>query len=250
MRLKEFYNALKSKNIKTHDGQVLDFLNLLKEDIPFAFARFNDGEMLGVEKIGSVVARGDQPVNESLHKALTKSLEYTQENYYVGIPCSVCYPRLNKLAKQLVKQPNKYVYNAVALTNRNWVKFILDFPSVVKGKKILWISGADQKLDFLKNGMGLNIVGQLKFPAKDSWTHYDVVKSMYEDFDKEHDIIIVSLGPTARIFAQEMFEKYPDKTFIDIGSTFDPFTRDVWHNCHKGWLQKGRNNTKPCKICN
>ena len=41
-----------------------------------------------------------------------------------------------------------------------------------------------------------------------------------------------------------------DLTIIDIGSTFDPFTRDVWHNCHKGWEETGFNQTAPCKECN
>ena len=60
----------------------------------------------------------------------------------------------------------------------------------------------------------------------------------------------VSLGPTARILVKDWFEKYPDITFIDVGSNFDPFTRKVYHNCHKGWEETGFNIGKPCSECN
>lgn len=251
MNLTEYYNKLKKINHNKHsDSQIEEILNLLLINKPFGFARFNDGEMMGVDKIGSVAARGDQVVNESLHNALKEALQHIQKDYYVGLPCDICFPRYAKLAKQLVKQPKEYHLNAVAMTNRNWAKFVAVFPMVVGNDKIVWISGDDQNLNFLKKQMKLNIVTHHNFPAKDSWTYYDKVKKMYEDFSEEHDIVMVSLGPAARIFVREMFEKYPDKTFIDIGSTFDPFTRDVWHNCHKGWLEKEFNNTKPCKICN
>ena len=36
------------------------FLKMLGDCTPFALARFNDGEMAGVEKVGAVVARGEQ----------------------------------------------------------------------------------------------------------------------------------------------------------------------------------------------
>ena len=68
--------------------------------------------------------------------------------------------------------------------------------------------------------------------------------------NKDFDIIMISSGPTARVLSKEFFEIDPTRTYIDIGSTFDPFTRNVWHNCHKGWLETGFNKTKRCIKCN
>lgn len=252
MNLNEYYDKLeKVKHLdKYADAQVELLLTNLKVNRPFAFARFNDGEMMGIDTVGSVVARGDQIVDESLHKALKEAIQYEQPQYYVGMPCSNCFPRYAKLAKQLVKQSEQWQLNAVAMTNRNWVKFVVEFPKVVNNNKIIWISGNDQNLEFLKNKQELNIIKQLKIPSKNSWNYYDEVKKYYENIKDDHDIVIVSLGPAARVFVREMFEKYPEKTYIDIGSTFDPFTRNVWHNCHKGWLETGFNFTKRCNICN
>ena len=248
MNLKEYYNKLKTiKYDSIADNQVGIILDMLNINVSFGFARFNDGEMMGIDHVGAKVARGDQIVNESLHLALKEAIQYQQENYFVGMPCSSCFPKYSKLAQKLVKQPKSYQLNAVAMTNRNWVKFVVDFPKVVGDKSIIWISGDDQNLDFLTKTMGLNIEKHFLFPRKNSWKDYNQVRDLNITTG---DIIIISLGPAARVYVREMFEKYPDKTFIDIGSTFDPFTRNVWHNCHKGWLEKGFNNTKSCKICN
>ncbi|MFW5847697.1 MAG: hypothetical protein ACOCVF_02145 [bacterium] len=250
MNVEEYLNKLKAIKLDKSDNQVDKILQMLEENVNFAFARFNDGEMMGIDKIGAKVARGDQIVNESLHKALKESIQYKQENYYVGIPCSICFPRYYQLAKSLVKQPEKFQLNAVALTNRNWKKFILKFPETIKGKKVLWISGKDQNIEPLRK-MGIDVSYQLTFNSKNSWGQYNKLRFDFENLlGIEYDIVIISLGPAARVFVREYFEKIPNKTFIDIGSTFDPFTRNVWHNCHKGWIETGFNLTKSCKVCN
>ena len=53
----------------------------LENEIPFGFARFNDGEMIGISQAHTMVARGDQYVDETLRAALRSALEHKQENY-------------------------------------------------------------------------------------------------------------------------------------------------------------------------
>jgi|GEM_PF-1897409 len=247
----EYYNKLKTIPITSNEVDII--LNLFKNKKPFAFSRFNDGEMMGIQKIGSLVARGDQYIDESLHIKLIQAIEHVQKNYFIGLPCSNCYPEYYSLAKKLIKQPVEYQLNAVILTNRNWIRFITEFSTVIENQNILWISGSDQNLDFLLMGMKLNIISQLKYYEKNTWSQYNHIKQQYIEFIKnkpEVNIVIVSLGPTARVFCKEMFEIDPTRTFVDIGSTFDPFTRNIWHNCHLGWIETGFNYTKKCKICN
>ena len=249
----DFFGKLKKLSFNKSDNQVDLLLNLFKESKPFTFVRFNDGEMMGIKKVGAVAARGDQKINKELHKKLIEGIKHTQDNYYVGLPCPICFPNHAKLARELVNQPQKYQLNATAMTNRNWGKFITQFPNIVQNKKILWISGDDQNLDYLINIMNLNIINHIKHPVKDTWNYYKDIYNEYMKFkknNKDFDIIMISSGPTARVLSKEFFEIDPTRTYIDIGSTFDPFTRNVWHNCHKGWLETGFNKTKSCKICN
>lgn len=245
MNLDDYYEILKKQN--GSDGKYKFVIDNLRDNTPFAYSRFNDGEMMGVDKIGSVVARGDQIVSEELHIALKEALQHKQKNYYVGIPCSICYPQYNQLGNELV---NKYDFkvSAIALTNRNWAKFVSELPDVIEGKPIRFISGDDQDLTFLEENLKFNIVDHVKLPAKNSWGSIEELKDYIEKV-KSGDVVFISLGPTARVLARKWFEKKPDATFIDIGSILDPFTRDVWHNCHKGW-ETGFNITKRCIECN
>ena len=221
----------------------------LENNIPFAFARFNDGEMMGVLQAHTIVARGDQYIDESLHISLQESLQHKQQNYYIGIPCSLCYPKLFKLAIKSVGDNYPFLTKAVVTTNKNWKKFIDTFPKVMRDRRLIWIGGNDQDIEPLKQ-MGLNVVNNVKIPRKNSWRLYENIKNKVPHLFQSGDVVAISLGPTARILVRKWFEEYPDITFIDLGSNMDPFTRGVEHNCHKGWEETGFNLTKPCSECN
>lgn len=220
----------------------------LRNKTPFAFARFNDGEMMGVDKIGSIVARGDQIVDESLHLALKEALTYKQENYYVGVPCSICFPYYAKIAKEIVGE-YEYMTRAVIATNRNWMEFLVHFPRAMRGRKMHWISGADQNINAF-NMLRIQIDKYFQVPQKNSWAYYEEICEKIPQHFKAGDVVGISLGPTARVLARKWFEEFPDITFLDMGSNFDPFTRNVRHNCHKGWESTGFNLTGRCEECN
>ena len=224
------------------------FLDNLKNKTPFGYARFNDGEMMAIDQIGSVVARGDQYVDDSLSAALTRALEHKQENYYIGIPCPLCYTRYNTLAKDIVGEYD-FLTRAVVTTNRNWKRFIDGFPDVMSGRRLIWVCGNDQNIDAIKD-LGLDVVKAARVPRKNSWSYYEKLKEALPEYFEEGDVVGISLGPTARILVKDWFEQYKDVTFIDMGSNLDPYTRNVWHNCHKGWDETGFNLTKRCKECN
>lgn len=246
MTLKDYLEILK-QNYQGWDDQYKFVINNLAHSVPFAYARFNDGEMLGIDRVGSVAARGDQQVNESLNKALIEAIQHKQDDYYVGIPCDTCYPHYHQLANDLIGT-NQYKVSAVALTNRNWAKFITELPNAIKNRNVKMVTGDDQNFNFLEKELSFNIESSYRYQSKDSWAKYDEIYKLIDTFN-DGDVVFISLGPTARVLAKEWFEAKPNVTFIDIGSVLDPLTRNVWHNCHKGW-ENGFNLTKRCKNCN
>lgn len=246
MNLENYLEVLK-KDYDGHDDQFMFVISNLKNNRPFAYSRFNDGEMMGIARAGSIVARGDQYVTEDLQAALHEALTYKQDYYYVGIPCPICFPQFNTLANNLVGD-YEFKNSAVALTNRNWAKFISELPDAIEGKGVRFISGDDQDLTFLKENLKFNIIDHTKLASKNSWASINELED-YIDNVKDGEVVFISLGPSARILARKWFEIYPNATFIDIGSILDPFTRDVWHNCHKGW-ENGFNITRRCNSCN
>jgi len=223
-------------------------LNNLENNIPFAFSRFNDGEMMAIDQVGCVVARGDQYVDQGLSLVLREALEHKQENYYIGIPCSLCYPHYSKLATKIVGD-YEHLTLAVIATNRNWKNFIDTFPKVMSGKRLIWVGGNDQNVEAIKN-MDIDVAKTALVPRKNSWRHHGQLKKAMPQYFQDGDVVGISLGPTARVLVRQWFEEFPNVTFIDMGSNLDPFTRNVWHNCHKGWEETGFNLAKPCKECN
>ena len=203
---------------------------------------------MGIQRAGSVVARGDQVVNSNLRNKLIDAIKHRQDNYFIGIPCKLCYPGFYNLSKKYVKDYD-YITKATLLTNLNWKNFILKFPKNVGNREIIWISGEDQKIDFLKEHLNLNVTQHYKIPRKNSWKEYDKIKYLIKDFN-DNSIVCLSCGPLSRVLGYEWFKENKNITFLDIGSTFDPFTRNVWHKCHKGWDKTGFNIQKRCKICN
>jgi len=128
------------------------------------------------------------------------------------------------------------------------LKFIQQIVGLLENKNVHYISGFDQNLEMLKDVFKFNIINHVKIDNKNSWSHYEILKS-YSDNIKDGEIVLISLGPTARILCYDFFKNNNKSTYIDVGSIFDPFTRNVNHNCHKGW-ENGFNITKRCENCN
>lgn len=219
-----------------------EILKNLEDGVPQALARFNDGEMRGIVRVGDTVARGCQRVGEHLSDKLKEALSHRQERYWIGLPCEKCFPRWAKHAKNYIDPDYKYLTKAVVNTNRNLDLVWESLPKLFKGKIIYWISGKDQDFNKLRTSTGVVVYQKESLPLKNAWSMYDEIRDDYRVFAKG-GIVVLSCGPMAEVLVKEWYERRPDVTFLDLGSTFDPFTRNVWHSCH---LKK----LKHCPVCN
>lgn len=222
--------------------RITEIFKNLEDGVPQALARFNDGEMRGIVRVGDTVARGCQKVNEHLSEKLKEAICHKQKNYWIGLPCEKCFPRWAKHASKFIDPEYEFLTKAVVNTNRNLWLMWNEFPKLLKGKMVYWVSGNDQRFDVLREKIGILVCQKASLPTKNAWREYDLVRDDYRTFVKG-GIVILSCGPMAEVLVKEWFGKRPDVTFLDLGSTFDPYTRNVLHNCHKGTLKK-------CLICN
>lgn len=220
--------------------KVDEILNKLGAREPVALARFNDGEMSAIlNSAGTVtVARGDQFVSMDLRHRLLAALVHEQKNYYKGIPCRLCYPHFHNQARELVGQ-YEYLTYAVVNTNRNWQYFRDNLGSAIGDRRVIWVSGEDQNTEVLKY-FGIYVSEHISLPTKNAFNDYYRVKN--REFKKD-DVVLLSCGPVGRVLTWNWFSENPQANFLEIGSTFDPYTRNVWHRCHTGKLPK-------CKECN
>lgn len=221
--------------------KVKDILELARNGIPQALSRFNDGEIGIIMDHNFIAARGDQKGSVELQAALRDAILHEQENYWKGYPCPICMVRQWKYCVDSRLYNPEYPYNtyAVVNTNRNWEFFYKGLYDALEGKKVVWVSGNDQNINVLP----FDIIKHIVVRSKNSWVNYYQILDDCLKIVKPGYFFIVSCGPMARVLVKDLFDTRSDATYLDLGSTYDPFTRDVWHKCHKGTL-------KPCKGCN
>lgn len=229
----------------TGDGNT--FVKMMATKTPFCFARFNDGEMNAIDRTDISVARGDQYVDQSLSDALREALTYEAFQYWVGMPCPECMPKLSQLANNYVRDNYPYRTLAVLLSNDNWPSLIQTL--VLKtGQRPVWvISGDDQDWNIPAKECNLDIRHHIKLPRQNAWQHRGEVMNEWKHLP-EQAVVFMSCGPLSRVLARHWWQERNDCTIIDTGSALDPFTRNVWQRCHKG--ENGKNQAPYCSICN
>ena len=223
-------------------------LDKLKNKENFSIARFNDGEIMAMMNSNAVVARGDQKSSKELSHHLINAILHKDKNYYIGVPCKNCFPGYYEYSSQFVDMSAENVVPAVIFTNRNWQLTIKNMKRVLEERRVIWVSGENQNLDILKNDYGLNIVKHIKTRISNSYSQYNDIVKRVDEFEND-DVIILSCGPLSRILSYEWWKTNPNCTYLDVGSLFDPFTKGLYHNCHK-WTDMYNNLTRNCDICN
>jgi len=248
--LQSFYDGLQSLDC-SGDEKLDKFLGMLKDGTPFALSRMNDGEMSAFTiPLGQRFGRtAHTATSENLVKKFEEVLQHEQENYWIGLVCPECCSHLNAIAKKYVREDYPFQTTATALTNRNWCKFITSFSDVLHGKTVHWVGSSDQNLDMFQEIFNIELSDILTIPAIDGWLEYSNINDYCQKYD-DGDVVLMSCGPISRILVKEWFEKRPNVSFVGVGSIFDPFTKNVWHACHRGWLRTGTNETQTCKGCN
>jgi hypothetical protein len=221
-------------------------INLLQKATPFCFVRFNDGEMKGVRKAGVTVARGDQKVDELLHKKLQDALKFRSHNYWIGKPCSKCFGGLRKVYENYVEDDYPYQTYAVSLINNG--RWLQSYDAICSIKRpVYWIGGESQDLTRLSN-RGVRIKKQFRVSEKNGWKSFDELSGL--DFPSK-SVIMLSCGPMSRVLAHLYWKRQEGEiTVLDIGSLIDPVTRGVWFGCHTHKRKLGTCGRKVCKECN
>lgn len=195
----------------------------LKDGVPWALARFNDGEHRCIfSEKGGKVSRGKQEIIEDLKVELMQALAHRQKNYWIGLPCGKCFPGYRK--KQLVAYPDlkdyTWITHAVVLSNRNRRYFVESFPRLVKGKKVMWIGGSDQDIKKLP----FEVSSSIQVPPTNAFRFGFAEVMLRTAEPEEGTIVLTSCGPLGRVIAHRWFHRRPDLTIIDVGSTWDPET--------------------------
>lgn len=227
--------------------KIENILGLLKDEKPFALTRFGDGELIGIGNPGHTVARGTQLVSQGLSIALRRAITHEQENYWVGIPCNTCWPQHRWIADQLVRPDYPYRTTAVVLTNRNWERFITEFPSTIGKRTVYWVGGTSHDPTALSE-LGIRVSSHLKVPDTDAFSHIKDILPLATGFVRS-SIVLMSCGPLSRVLSHIWYSHRQDVTFLPVGDVFSPWVKEVYLRCHHSRFPEKVEAHPPCPEC-
>lgn len=223
-------------------GDIKFIFNKIKNRDKFSFSKFADGEyeVLRNNKITNCDNwTFDPKIHNKEHELLTNAFKYKHHNYYVGISCKCCQPDLNvEWMRQNVGTEN--VTWANIFVNDNYLYFIDNF--------IPEFNSWDGEVIVIANENGsaedLPFKVDMYYPIDlHSWKYMNIntiIKNLKEKLN-ENQLFLFSGGMVGNILAHRLHEENKNNTYLDIGSTINPWI--VGNN--RGYL-RNRNSKKKC----
>lgn len=75
---------------------------------------------------------------------------------------------------------------------------------------------------------------RMRVPAKNTYSSLDAMKRMIDKVDFENDVVLICASMTAPLIVDYLYKQYGDTaTFIDFGSSFDPYVGVKSRSFHK-----------------
>lgn len=217
---------------------------LLLGKIPFSLVRFGDGEMkimkgepLNLLHKGEFNFQGE----EILQHQLIESFQHSQENYFVGIgcPCCVGANNFNWMKRNTYLEDESLTW-ANIFVNSNYSSFRERILESFKNYRITLI--APGSIDNLP----IKISKHYRV-GPNAWVKnsdlYEKISTQINQSNESGQLFLFCAGPYANILCHKLYNKFPEHTFIDIGSVFNV---ELGIGKNRGYL-RGENTLK--KVC-
>lgn len=216
------------------------FLNKLENNEPFAIVRAADGEYKVM--VGEHLTNCDNWTfsGGSLQQDLINMKDYVgTKNFYIGIPCKDCNQTIYDYYMNCLNLRNNIdnLTYANVFCNKNWKPFI----SFIKNKPFYYIGPGENntelnivdnflvdpylvnKWDRVKNIFIRSIISWVEVINKESNSNNNSNNNLNNNSNNK--IFLFSAGPISKVVIPILFKKYPNHTFLDVGSSIDIFTK-------------------------
>ena len=222
--------------------------NLLKRKENFSLSRYGDGELgiiancnIPTTKDGSNGFSFYSEKSSLFRESLIESITHKQNNYIKGISCGCCWTHIDlvKIGLRLVPGEDKTLANVFMNGNSKRFPEILN---IIKTRNVVltcnWNAAAIQN-----PRLNLNI--RYCFRSKGNCINnlylVDEISKFIEDNNVNNFVFLFCVGPLSNILCHRLYKKFPNNTYLDIGSVFDPIfygktTR--WYHDYKNPMSK------------
>jgi hypothetical protein len=243
---------------KTFTSEFDRFLNLLKEGTNFGFSRFSDGEVFilrgerlvlaenyfvtgdktGAGKYGEEDLKDFDPKRDfDVKGRLIKSLKHKQPHYYKGLTGivdeDIAGAGTFQFQIDMAGGDDDSLSFSNVFINRNYPRFINEFMKVITETQTPVIMVVNEKADISQ--LAMNVVKDFRVGSNCIINDLDIIediKAWIAENDITDHIFLCSASSLSNLIIHECFEEFPDNTYIDIGSSLNPWLKlDGWtHN--------------------
>jgi hypothetical protein len=215
--------------IRMPQGNLLEHLqlvlSLLKTNSPFCLIRPSDGEYMVLQgmnfkNIDNWHFNGEGKLKHDLHFAIQKATHMS--NTFIGIPCSCCNHSIELWYKKTYALTKENTTYANIVCNASWQVFT-DY--LISEKVPFYYIGPKPST----SSFPLQICDIFSIPEY-LVNSYDTEAEGYfsrlvQWVDANPGPFFFSCGPISKIWSVMLFELFPSKVFLDVGSALDIFLK-------------------------
>jgi len=205
------------------------FKHKIENSINFTFSKYADGEW-AVIKNGSINNTefwfdNNSFVDSMKRDRLIESFKFRHPQYYVGISCPCCQGQQTfEDMKSMSQQPDEMLTWANLWVNDNYKYYVSDILPLYNARKVVLYCNKDGDID------SLPFKPDKIFPvSNNAWdSDWDIIEESKDYIlqSKAKDVLfLMCCGPFGNILCHELTKFNADNTYIDVGSTLNPFLK-------------------------
>jgi len=236
-------------NKKSFRGDLENLKMALENKSHFAFSKYADGEL-------HILA--NKPINNGEfwfipedhsrnRQAMIDSFIYKEDGYYVGISCPCCIggSKVHNWMKDRSGQSAHNLTWANIFVNGNYQYYMDNIAPLFKEYEVYLVSNDRSNLDSLP----FNIKKHYQI-GKNCWVeNYDLIKTIKDDIfeeDIQNTLFLFCAGPFGNILAHQLWKYNKKNTYLDIGSTLNPFLLGEEGKNTRGYLRGAESLKQIC----
>ena len=215
----------------------------------FSFSKYADGEW-AVMQNGSINNSEFWFDNNSVmdtmkREKLIDSFRFQHPQYYVGISCPCCqgqntFEAMRDFSEQ---HPSRMTW-ANIWVNDNYKYYLSEIMPIFSSSNVVLYCNENSKLNELP------FKPKKYFPiSNNAWeSNWDLIEKSKEyitDYKVKDSLFLFCCGPFGNILCHELTDFNDNNTYIDIGSTLNPFLQTGFHRQY--YLQNSFWSTMECK---
>jgi hypothetical protein len=203
------------------------FANKLEKGENFSFSKYADGEWSVMENRAlnnkEFWFDPNSDNDQIKRQALIRSFKYKHPNYYVGISCPCCQgiEVFNDMLK-FSEQDDDHLTWANLWVNSNYRYFLNNIIPIFNKRPVIIFCNDKGKIHNLP--FKPQFVFRINNNAwAENWTTIEEAKSFIKSHNIKEYIFLFCCGPFGNILCHELTEFNDQNTYLDIGSTLNPF---------------------------